>query len=146
MKFQELYPSKYVEAADLKGADRTLVITGIRLEELDGMKGKQWKAIITLGGAKKELIANRTCGEALKLMFGSETDAWLGKRITIYPTETEVGGETVPCIRVRGSPDIDRAMNAEIKRGKKTLKIKVIDGTVTKSYPYEISFHMNDEP
>jgi hypothetical protein len=34
-------------------------------------------------------------------MYGKDTDNWAGKWITIFPTTTEFGGETVDCIRVK---------------------------------------------
>lgn len=126
MKFDDLYPGEYIQASDLKEQDRTLKIARVRGEILEGIKGPKLKCIITFEGAKKEFVANRTNGEALKLMFGVETDNWITKRVTLYPTTTEVGGETLECIRVRGSPDITAPMDALIKRGKKKLKIHVI--------------------
>ncbi len=43
------------------------------------------------------------CVGAATALIGGGTlaDKWLGKKITLYASTTEVGGETVECIRVR---------------------------------------------
>lgn len=126
MVFEELYPNRFIQAADFKGRDVTLTIGAVRAEEMVGMKGTEMKAVLSFVGKKKEFVANRTNGEAIKLMFGRDIAAWIGKRVTLFPTEVEVAGSVEPCIRVRGSPDIDKPLKAEVKRGKKTLKISVV--------------------
>ena len=47
--------------------------------------------------------ANQVGMQALHVaaMYGSDTTKWVGQRITIYPTTTQVGRDTVDCIRVR---------------------------------------------
>jgi hypothetical protein len=44
-------------------------------------------------------------------MFGADIPNWIGKRVTFFPSEWN--GE--PCIRVHGSPDIDKEFTVEIK-------------------------------
>jgi hypothetical protein len=63
-------------------------------------------------------------------MFGRETNGWLGRKVTLYRMmmKDPFGGDDAPeigAIRVRGSPEIDKPMTAEVKRGRKTLKISV---------------------
>ena len=36
--------------------------------------------------------------------FGNETNAWTGKPVTLYRSETDFAGKTVPCIRVKEAP------------------------------------------
>ena len=51
-------------------------------------------------GAKK-LWCNKTNGRTIAKLYG-KTENWIGKRITLFPTDTRgAGGQTVPCIRVR---------------------------------------------
>ena len=102
----------------------TLTITSIAAEEIDG----KTKAVVTFDGTKKQLVLNRTNAEAVKLMFGRETNDWLGKRVTIYPATIQDafgGGADIPATRVRGSPDITKPMSASIQRGRKTLRVAV---------------------
>jgi hypothetical protein len=37
-------------------------------------------------------------------MYGNDTAKWVGKPIAIYATQTQFGGDTVECIRVRPTP------------------------------------------
>ena len=70
---------------------------------------------MTFEGAKKKLVLNRTNGECLKALFGRNVDDWIGKRITLYVAE--FNGE--PCIRIKGSPDIERPITFELKLPRK---------------------------
>jgi len=60
-------------------------------------------------------------------MFGRETDAWVGKRVTFFPaTITDsFTGELIPAIRVKGSPDIaaDKSFTAKIGRKQVTMTV-----------------------
>lgn len=124
MDYETLFPGRFIKAVDLKGKDVTLTIASIAAEEIDG----KTKAVITFEGTKKQLVLNRTNAEAVKLMFGRETNDWLGKRITIYPATIQDafgGGGDIPATRVRGSPDISKPLSASIQRGRKTIRVAV---------------------
>lgn len=124
MDYETLFPGRFIKAVDLKGKDVTLTIASIAAEEIDG----KTKAVITFEGTKKQLVLNRTNAEAVKLMFGRETNDWLGKRITIYPATIQDafgGGGDIPATRVRGSPDISKPMSASVQRGRKTIRVAV---------------------
>lgn len=124
MDYETLFPGRFIKSVDLKGRDVTLTIKAIRAEEIDG----KTKAIISLEGTKKELVLNRTNAEAIKLMFGRETDSWLGKKVTIFPAtiaDPFNGGNTT-AIRVRGSPHIAKPATATIQRGRKSIQVSVV--------------------
>jgi len=123
MDYEVLFPGRFLKAADLKGQDVTVAIKSIAAEEIDGKE----KAVISFEGAKKQMVCNRTNAESIKLMFGRETNNWIGKRITLYPLTMKdpfSDGDTI-ALRVRGSPDISQPMSAEVKRGRKTIKVSV---------------------
>jgi hypothetical protein len=102
-EFEELYPSRFIRAVDLKGQELTVTIKGIRMEELTSKSGKRLKPILALHECAQELVLNRTNGEAIKAMFGRNTAAWIGRRVTVYPAPYE--GSVA--LRVKGSPDIE---------------------------------------
>jgi hypothetical protein len=53
-------------------------------------------------------VLNRTNAKRIAKLYGPDTDKWLGKPITLYPSECDFGDETVPCLRVRPeAPQID---------------------------------------
>lgn len=115
-EFSELFVSRYLHAADLKGNDATLKIIRVALHELDDEKHpgeKKRMGVLYFEGKKKGLGLNRTNAACLKEMWGSKPQDWVGKRVTLYPTTVRMpskvkggGMVTEPCIRVRGSPDI----------------------------------------
>lgn len=112
MDYDELFPGRFLKSGEFKGRDVTLTITGVRLEELPQDKGgTKIRGILQFAQTKKELVLNRTNGECIKAMWGRDTDAWLGKRLTLYPAPYQ-GTET--CIRVKGSPDLDDAIVAQV--------------------------------
>ncbi len=121
MNFDELFPGRFLKSSKFKGKDVTLTIKSVRTEELEGDKGKKLKGIVAFEKTPLELVLNRTNGECLKAMFGRETDAWLGKRVTLWPApyHDNMTGEVTTAIRVRGSPDIDANKTFELKLARK---------------------------
>lgn len=126
MDFDLLYPSRFVKAADLGGKDVTKTIRAVKVEELGEGDQKKGKVVVTFDDSKKQWVMPRTCGEALKLMFGRETNAWIGKRVTLFSKMVDSFGDEVPAVRVRGSPDISKRLTADVQRGRKTIKVDVI--------------------
>jgi hypothetical protein len=100
--YDDLYPGRFLKAADLKGKKVTLKIVDVDIEELEGDDGKKIKGLVSFEGRQKKLIACKTNGLCLREMFGRQIADWIGKRVTIY--EDQWNGE--PAIRVWGSPDI----------------------------------------
>ena len=106
-----MFESRFLRGSDLEGRPWTLTIADVRLEELRSRyHPPRTKGILTFEGAKREFILNRTNSECLKRMFGRETDAWVGRRVTLHAVPYE--GELA--IRVLGSPDLDRDLEVEI--------------------------------
>lgn len=102
--FATLYdPSEYLYAHDLNGRDVTVTIEKIEAGIIVGDGGKKSrKPIASFVGATKRFAINKTNAKTLVAMTGSRnTDDWIGKSITLYATTTTMGGDTVPCIRIR---------------------------------------------
>jgi hypothetical protein len=119
LDYDALFPGRFLKASVLQGRDVTLEIADVRIEELPAETGgTKVKGIIAFKGKKMELVLNRTNGESIKAMFGRDTGEWIGKRITLFPTEWN--GE--PCIRVKGSPDIAAPVKFELKLPRKKPK------------------------
>ncbi len=99
MNVRSMFPSKYVAAGDLAGHDVSVVIAAIKIEKV-GSDDEQ-RPVVYFQGMTKGMVLNRTNARRIEQLYGGETDAWLGRPITIYPSETDFAGESVPCIRVR---------------------------------------------
>lgn len=125
MDFDELFPNRFLKAGQFQGRDVTLTIAGIKLEELEGDKGKETKAILSFEKTPKQLVLNKTNATCIKAMFGRQTDEWIGKRVTFFPKD-EAFGDTEMCIRVRGSPDISALIRLDTKIGRRKLKATLV--------------------
>lgn len=89
-------------AFDLGGQDKTLTIDRVTGGELVGPGGKKSKKpLCYFRNVPKPLGLNTTNCKTIAALYGNDTDGWSGKRITLYPTTTQMGGETVECVRVR---------------------------------------------
>lgn len=99
--YRTMFDRDYIGAWDLPG-DVTVTISAVTAGELTGQGGrKAKKPVIKFEGKDKALAANKTNCKTIAAMYGPETSAWVGKRITLYPTKTQMGGEEVDAIRVR---------------------------------------------
>lgn len=118
MNIYELFPSKYVAHADLKGKDVDLTIASLRLEEMhtEGNR-KERKPVLYFEKASKGMVLNKTNALTIAGMYGPETDHWSGKRITIYPTKVRAFGAMQDAIRVKDfappapKPDVEPVVN-----------------------------------
>lgn len=133
MHYKALTPSPFLAAGDLGGPDfpqdATFEIVGESFDQLPSMKpgakadDKETKGLIRLrfnGEIVKPWIANKTNTILIAKMLGEDTDGWRGHRVTLHAVPVKVGPKTEPGIRVKGSPEIDRAVTVEIKfRGRK---------------------------
>lgn len=92
----------FIFAFDLQGKDQNVVIEKVTAGELTSTGGrKSKKPLCYFRGKKKPLALNSTNCKVIAKLYGNDTADWAGKGITLYPTQTEMAGETVDCIRVR---------------------------------------------
>ena len=131
--YSEMYPGRFLKADMLKGQKVTVTIVKIMGEDLIGENNKaksEW--VVKIKERPLELVLNKTNGFCLYRMFGSDPHSWIDKRITIYPTTTKFGRETLDCIRVWGSPDIAEDMPITVPQGRKKAWETVMHQVVSK--------------
>ena len=99
MKLNDMYPSQsdFLKAEDLKGKPVKLIIASIRMEDL----GDKTKPVMSFEGTNRELVLNKTNGQSIAAMYGEDSDDWMGKQITLYPTKVDFSGRQVDAIRVQ---------------------------------------------
>lgn len=110
--YKSFFDREYLFAFDLKGRDVTLTIervVGGELTALGGRKSKKPLVYFKEGREKKPLAMNATNCKTVAAMYTTDTDNWVGKRITLYPTTTTMAGETMDCIRVRPTVPPEKA-------------------------------------
>lgn len=98
MNINEIFDSKYLRAADLKGQTPVCTITKIDIQD---MKDGQQKPCIYLNHRDKGLILNKTNANMIAKMYGPETNEWIGKKIMLVTAWVDFQGDTVEAIRVR---------------------------------------------
>lgn len=113
LNFDQLYPGRFIKAGDLAGKKVTLTLGTIRREQLEGEDGAEWKVIVTFAERPdKELVLPKLNATCIVAMFGKDLTNWRGKRVVLYATTDYMpmrkGGVAEPCIRIWGSPDIER--------------------------------------
>ena len=100
MNINDAFPSEYLKADDLKGANVTVIIDEISMEEIGQGQQKETKLILSFVGKKKRLVCNKTNAKTISGIYGSEMDEWKGKSIILSPREVEFQGDMVWAIRV----------------------------------------------
>ena len=101
MKINEVFPSAYLKASDLKGGQRTVVIDDCKTQEIgQGDDVKQMPVLEFRNGAGA-LVCNKTNWNTLYASFGGEdTDEWRGRSITLFVAQVNFRGELVDGIRI----------------------------------------------
>lgn len=124
---RSMYDNKFIGVWNLEGKDVTVTISRVTPGEVGYGKNKEKKPLVYFRGRNGDsppLPLNKTNKAAIVGMYGNETDNWIGKKITLYPSKASVNGREVDAIRVRpripGGPatevadvPVDEAVRAE---------------------------------
>jgi len=105
MKVSEMYPSRWLAAADLRGQRLDVMIDHVELEDLG--EGTT-KPVVYFRGKKKGLVLNKTNSVAIASVLGDDTDRWSGHTVTLFAQMVTFKGQTVPAIRVIAAPSAKR--------------------------------------
>lgn len=120
------FESNYVSAVEFGPSGQvTVTLESITLEELPDDTGKLKKKWIgRFVGKTKGWVINRTNAELLAGLFAStETNDWIGKRVTLGSESVLLKGTPVPGIRVKGSPDLKQPLEVTVKLPKKKASL-----------------------
>lgn len=135
-KRDDVFPSKYLKAADLNGTPLTVTIVSAPLETLKNPEGKeQTKTVLYFRGTKKLLPLNVTNWDAVADIAGDDSDDWAGHKIELYPAKTEMKGKTVDCIRVR-APEQAKPPTKQKPAAKKSAAAKSHDDEMDDEIPF----------
>ncbi len=113
MKMSEAFPSKYINAADLGERSHPVIIANVEMETL----GEDRKPVLYFQGRKKGLALNKTNGGRIALLYGDDTDDWIGKEITLVAAEVDFKGDTVMAVRIKPPPRRDGSVKAPVGNG-----------------------------
>ena len=130
--YSDMNPGRFIAPDKLKDKDVTLTIKDFLFEEMvngrkpDGSDDVQVKCILYFKETDKGMKVNKTNQVCLQTMFGGKPADAIGKKVTLMYSTARFGRDVHPCIRFRGSPDIDKPVVASIrKRGGKSDEYKL---------------------
>ncbi len=111
-----MFDSDYLKAWHLGGQARTLTITRVQAGAIENRKAKKKDKMPFVffknasgSPVPRPLGLNRTNMKTIIGMYGAMTEDWIGKRVTLFPTTTSFGNDTVDCIRVKPLVPGDKA-------------------------------------
>ena len=142
MDINGAYPSNYIKAPDLQGREVNLTITRVVMEDIGSGEDKDHKPIVYFQGTEKGLALNRTNANNIALMYGAETNNWIGQTITLFPTQVDFKGRSVEAIRVKIAPVMPAAAPAPL--GDQGGQV-VAPQNALPSTPPTMSQELNDE-
>ncbi len=97
MNTDDIYPGRYLKAADLDEGGMTVTITDFEMEEVG--EEQELKPLISFKECKP-LISNKTNKDMLAMLLGKETDDWIGKQVELVMMMVNFKNDVVPAIRV----------------------------------------------
>lgn len=102
MKISSAFPSNYLKASDIpQGPGATVNINEVRLEDVAGNNNPaDCKPVLYFAGKTKGLVLNKTNSATIAAVYGDETEAWHGRPVTIFQSQTMYQGSMVACLRV----------------------------------------------
>lgn len=136
--YQLAFPSEYLGAQHLRGTEPTLIISRVRLPELEmvqpGMRPKKSRRMVIefdglkgrADGTPHKWIVNKTNAATIKLLYGKAPRNWAGKRITLWgdpdvddpksPKDPQTG-KRQKCTAIRVRPRIPADTSQQRARG-----------------------------
>jgi hypothetical protein len=127
---RSFFDRAYLGVWELCGREVTVTISRVVAGDLVAQGNrKSKKPIVYFEKTEKGLVLNKTMMKAIAGLYGYKASDWIGKRITLYPTTTSFGSETVDCIRVRptvpktrsqgiASQQVDQAVRSRQERAR----------------------------
>lgn len=98
----DAFPSNYLKASDLQGAQPVVTIDRVDVEPVG--RDKEMKPILYFQGKEKGLVLNKTNARNIANLAGSpNTEDWHGFQIRLYATHVEFAGEQVEAIRIKAA-------------------------------------------
>ena len=136
MQLHDVFPSNYLKAPDLRGRDVTVAIADAKIEKL----GDDRKLVIYFQGKGKGLVTNKTNASRIAMLYGDDTDGWIGKEITLYADWVDFQGKTVEAIRIKPPPQREPSQPQYSERKSSGVT------TITRERPKNVQPPMGNAP
>lgn len=97
MRDDELFPGKYLRAADLDGHEPIVTIDRTEVRQMGDVR----KLVVYFKGKAKGIVVNRTNFTAIAEITGQpDSDDWTGHRIKLVTAKVDFQGRRVLAIRI----------------------------------------------
>ena len=149
MLLSQIFPSKYLKAADIGDRQVLVTIDAITIEEIDDDDHAIRKPVVYFQGKEKGLVLNITNGKAIAALYGEETDDWIGREVILYSRMVDFKGNEVPGLRVKAPVRAMREVNSpplhqqHIERD--TLPVAPVRQSVQPARRATVTADLNDE-
>ena len=102
MTRNEVYPSRWLKAADLSPDGEQVTIRKVTVEEIG--EEREEKPIMSFDELDKELVVNVTNWDSIEELTGEhDSDKWAGHVIKLVRVRVPFGGKNVEAIRVEAA-------------------------------------------
>ena len=102
MNVNDIFPTKYLKAPDLKGREPIVTIDRVEFEPVG--RAREMKPIVYFVGKEKGIVLNKTNANKIIEIAGSAlTEEWPGTKIMLYTAEADFGGDTYDVIRIKSA-------------------------------------------
>jgi hypothetical protein len=98
VRTNDLFPSKYLKAEDVKAKQIVATISYMKQELVGQGQDQKLKPVLYLEN-QKPIVLNKTNTEVLEEAFGDSED-WPGHKIKIYCVKVDFGGKRVDGLRL----------------------------------------------
>jgi hypothetical protein len=107
MKRNDAFPKKYLCKEDVL-QPLTATISNVNHQEIGSGDETEVKVVMEFNGDTKPMVLNGTNWDTLETAFGEDSDAWIGKTVTLYNDPNVMyGGKKTGGVRVR----VDRVLS-----------------------------------
>jgi hypothetical protein len=148
MNWKLMFKGDNIAATEMGNKQPTLTIKGAKPCTMENDKGSEvTKPLVSFKEIDRGWVLCKTNALCLAAMFGDETTAWTGKRVTLHAVEVQVGKKRELGIRILGSPDIKTPIPVEIKlpRRRPFVMRMAITGAAA-AQPAEATPHEEEPP
>ncbi len=117
LTYDQLFPGRFIKAGEMHDEPVTLTIADIALDTMEQEDGtEKQQPVVGFVEIKRQFALNKTNAQCLRAMWGDDTGDWIGHKVTLFPERDASGlSDSGLCIRVKGSPDISKPVQATIK-------------------------------
>ncbi len=118
MRKNDALPSKYLNATDVGNGVFKLTVVSVVMEKMEN--DGAMKPVMSFQGAQKSMPINATNWDNMAVVYGDESDNWIGKQIDMYTEATRMpNGKPTRGVRIRpvAGSDTAAAMQAPAPSG-----------------------------